>query len=76
MRLEYSNLVNNYLIVHMFESGFSKYGIVDASNGKEYVKAVFDGIKFHKDVNLIELRSGEYRALWKLSDFEQYAKSL
>lgn len=76
MKIDYSNLVNNYLRVNIYENGSWKYGIVDAYNGKEYVQAVFDSIQFHEKVNMFELTSNGYKALWKLSDFENYAKSL
>ena len=76
MNIKYYDLVNNYLRICMDVNGRSKYGIVDANNGKEYVQPIFDNIRYHKDVNMIELDFNGYKALWRLEDFENYANSL
>ena len=76
MDIQYYNLVKNYIRINLYGNGSSKWGIVDAFNGKEYVQPIFDDIQYHTDANLIELTFNEYRALWRFEDFENYANSL
>jgi hypothetical protein len=76
MEIQRDSQYNNYVVVKACINNQLKYGILDQTDGLEYVPIICDDIKFYINAKLVVFSIGANSAFCHIEDFDKYANKL